>query len=562
VGCRHRQPWFGALFAFCLVPLSSISCAYAKPAGLALIAPDGRSVALTALTAQAVDGVLPLDKKGALRYRLESALSLPAGQALELEYSVEAPIALVLRNPGEEAWALPPDASFLGLSSGSGTMRYRVPLEGNSLQDIVVQLDEDSVKAAGTVVKDRVFRLYALRILPRWYGFEAGGQAIAVSPFVYLEKDPDGVRAVIDPPAVFRTMGTPELVAAGLTTPARIKTGLLEYKSSGTGILESLRFPGGALAEPAYPLSIAAPSLPAAFYLAAESARVFPHDPIPADPGLVLGYRREAWRNPRYEVFRWDRFPDILIFDTADYAVQDRLFKRLAFFVEKAGFTGRLAADAAIAHLHGWNAHDYRAADLAAFFELARQTDFTLNAEEVELRELLVATGLVVLRQDGAGTATYAPGTGALISLSRESETYLRNLFMVHEAFHGLFFTNDDFDDFARQRWENLDPTAKRFLVAYFDSLRYDTGDARLMRNELMAYILQQPVSLAPAYFGRTLPGRLESDIRRRAQLPAKDEASGTWPELANLFTAEARAFSDFAQRKWGLSAGRVWRIF
>ncbi len=561
MGCRHRQPWSGALFAFCLVPLVCISCAYAKPADLTLTGPDGRSVALTALTAQAVDGVLPLDKKGALRYRLESSLSLPAGQALELEYSFDAPIALVLRIPGEEAWTLPPDASFLGLSAGLGTIRYRLPLNGNSLQEIMVQLDEDAVKAAGTVVKDRVFRLYALRILPRWYGFEVGGQAIALSPFVYLEKDPDGVRAVINPPAVCRPTGTPELVVAGLTAPARIKTGLLEYKSSGTGILESLGFPGGALADPAYPLSVAAPSLPAAFYLASESARVFPDDPIPADPGLVLGYRREAWRNPRYEVFRWDRFPDILIFDTADYAVQDRLFKRLAFFVEKAGFAGRLAADAEIAYLHGWNAHDYRAADLAAFFELARRTGFTLNSEEQELRNLLVATGLVILGQDAAGAATYVPGTGALISLSRESETYLRNLFMVHEAFHGLFFTHDDFDAFARQRWENLDPTAKRFLIAYFNSLRYDTGDARLMRNELMAYTLQQPVSLAPVYFGRTLPSRLEADPRRRSFLPPKDEATGAWPELEALFTAEARAFSDFAQRKWGLGAGRVGRV-
>jgi len=59
--------------------------------------------------------------------------------------------------------------------------------------------------------------------------------------------------------------------------------------------------------------------------------------PIPADPGKILSYPQASWRDKRYEVFRWDVFPQILIFDTANYDVQDQLFKRLAFFVEKAG---------------------------------------------------------------------------------------------------------------------------------------------------------------------------------------------------------------------------------
>ena len=158
---------------------------------------------------------------------------------------------------------------------------------------------------------------------------------------------------------------------------------------------------------------------------------------------MILSYRREAWRDARYEVFRWERFPSLLIFDTADYAVQERLFKRLAFFVEKAGFRGHLATDADIAALHGWNAHDYRAEDLAAFFEAARKTKFPLNAEETELRRILLASGLI--RKAASAEGFITSGEGAIISISRESVDYLRTLFITHEGFHGIFFQDKEF---------------------------------------------------------------------------------------------------------------------
>ena len=53
--------------------------------------------------------------------------------------------------------------------------------------------------------------------------------------------------------------------------------------------------------------------------------------------------------------------------------MQDDLLKRMAFFTEKEGFRGRLAADEEIKDLHGFNAHDYRAETLAAFFDLAEK---------------------------------------------------------------------------------------------------------------------------------------------------------------------------------------------
>ena len=263
----------------------------------------------------------------------------------------------------------------------------------------------------------------------------------------------------------------------------------------------------------------------------------------------------EKWRNKTWEIFRWDRFPSLLIVDTADYFVQDRLLKRLAFFVEKAGFRGRLASDAEIAALHGWNAHDYRAADLARFFDTARKTNFPLLDEERRLERILLDEGII--RTDGNNIAA---GSGGIISVSRESADYLRGLFMVHEGFHGLFFIDEDFRNFSRGRWERLNSRAKRFIVSYFGFQQYDINDEYLLVNEFMGHLLQQPVSQAARYFGQTLPARLENSWRS-ASLPQKDEALGSWPQLASAFTSEAEIFSAYVNRRWGLAAGRVWNL-
>ena len=287
----------------------------------------------------------------------------------------------------------------------------------------------------------------------------------------------------------------------------------------------------------------------------------FAIDPITADPGAVLSYPTARWRDRRYEVFRWDAFPEILIFDTADYAVQDRLFKRLAFFVEKAGFRGRLAADAEIAGLHGWNAHDYRAVDLANFFELARRSNFPLLREERELETILLDTG--ILNRNSA--SAIVAGRGAIISISRESESSLRSRFMAHEGFHGIYFIDEEFRNFSRQRWEIFPAAAKKFLLSFFEFQAYDTTDQDLVINEFMAHVLQQSVAQAAWYFGEYQPNRMiATSPWRRTSLPERATVSSDgrtyWPDIATAFTAEAEAFSRYVNQRWGLEAGRVWK--
>ncbi|MEE0999713.1 MAG: hypothetical protein UIH41_08625, partial [Treponemataceae bacterium] len=149
-------------------------------------------------------------------------------------------------------------------------------------------------------------------------------------------------------------------------------------------------------------------------------------EPILVDPYLIIDWDEKTWRNPNFEVYAWEQFPNILIFDTLYYAVQDDLLKRMAFFTEKEGFRGRLAADEEIKDLHGFNAHDYRAETLAAFFDLAEKENFPLNQMEKDLRSLLEDAKIIIKTENG-----YEKGEGAIISISKESPRYLRAQFIA-----------------------------------------------------------------------------------------------------------------------------------
>jgi hypothetical protein len=207
--------------------------------------------------------------------------------------------------------------------------------------------------------------------------------------------------------------------------------------------------------------------------------------PIPSDPGLILGWRRSAWRDPEAELFAWTRLPDVLIFDTASYEVQERYFRRLAFFVEKPGTAGTIPSLDEVTGRRSWNAHDYRAEDLARFFSLAAGSPLT--PEERRLRDVLIANGII--RADGAG---YAAGAGAVLSISRESSASLRELLVTHEAFHGVFFALPAYRAACRAAWEALDRDEQAVWLAYFDLKGYNTADRYLVVNEFQSYLFQQ----------------------------------------------------------------------
>ena len=562
----HRG--FKSLFLFVLSCWLLSSCAYAKIADVPVFSSNGLKVELTATDEAARAGVLPLGKAGSLNYMLRPPLPIPVGGAIEIEYEIFQSLpdtTLVFSRGGEPSWALPPDASFLGIArTDKRVIRYRVPVAGAVLDAFRIEVKKAEPTASGpvSVVPTASFTLRSLRILGRAYGFSSQEDAFFLTPFVYRETSGKGVSFSVEPPVQFRPSGAVSATLSVGAAPGTASAAAAEYRFLGfpAGAAPAdLIFPAGALPADPFPFRFESRTPPRSLLIGPEGPAAFPDEPISADPGLILSYRVDRWRDPRYEVFRWQRFPSILIFDTADYAVQERLFKRLAFFVEKAGFRGRLASDAEIAGLHGWNAHDYRAEDLAAFFGAARTTGFELNGEERELLRVLLSSGILQTTNSGNGLEA---GKGAIVSISRESEGYLRSLFMVHEAYHGLFFLDQDFRSFATTRYRELPAEPKEFLKAYFDSRRYDVRDEYLMTNELMAYCLQQPVESAQRYFGETLPVRLEKDPLRNKALPQRSQGYLPYVSLAAAFGSVSREFDSYVAERWGTRAGRVALVY
>ena len=544
---------------------------YKQPA--AFFSDEGGAV-LYGLSLEASVGRLVLNRPASLSYVFEPPLNIPPDFSLEAGYRLSPPgraassaYRLVLETdpalPGAEAWELPLDAAFLGLPDYAAAFRYAMPAGTAPLKGLRISLlarsgDGQGVKDSGQ--DSPVLELYSLCLVPRRFGFALERDVLAVTPFVFvLPGDPRS--PVIDPPAAFRLSAPAVLSFRGAAGEARICAGKNRFVFLPGPSFSSLSLPPAVLGTGPYPAAVSIGSggiLPGTAFLV-ESAPRKPfalEDPIPLDPGLVLEYPREAWRQARYEVFQWPAFPRVLIVDTANYAVQERLFKRLAFFVEKRDFRGRMVSDGELAGLHGWNAHDYRDEDLARFFETARREEFPLTDEERELLDILLHNGVVVRASSGE----IQSGEGAVLSISRESPGHLRHRFLVHEGFHGIFFMDGEFREFSRRRWENLDGDAKRVFRSYLDFQRYDLEDPYLVVNEFMAYCLQQPVSQAGSYFGENMPRQILTSPWRGSVLPPseKSPAGERWPALARAFTREAEAFSAYVSRRWGFAAGRV----
>ena len=225
-------------------------------------------------------------------------------------------------------------------------------------------------------------------------------------------------------------------------------------------------------------------------------------EPIKTDPGLVLNWQKEYWRNYDYEIFEWDCFQNIIIFDTRTYNVQSKFFARLAFFTEKDGFRGRILSNDELKGKHDYNAHDYRASSLADFFNALLLSYVEPNPEEELLLNILLEHAII--KKSGDEKNPYTAGTGAVISISREIPSYNRKSLLTHEGFHALFFIDEDFQNFVSAVYETIDSDTRDFLIDYFNSqptLGYDTNDKFLMHTEFMSYILQQPVNKVADYF-------------------------------------------------------------
>jgi hypothetical protein len=407
------------------------------------------------------------------------------------------------------------------------------------------------------------FRITGISLEPTKAGIEVAEEATSVSTGFRLAVGPRSRELTIDFPfeslANGADAGKPGLVidygAAAKRPDAGESIGIEAARAGGGSVSMSLRLgPGGrrtALGGELVPLDARKVSATAPIERNIEdfyAATLDPRDYELADLGRVLASESPA-EGEDFLLYRWDALPTVLVLVFRDYGAQDRYLKRLAFFVEKAGYRGTLQKDEVIVPLHGWNAHDYRPEDLAAFFEKAREEAFSLSPQERALGKLLADRGIV--REEGG---RILGGTGALISISLESPPAQRRLLLVHESTHAIFFADEEYRKYVRQAWASLGGDEKWFWKAYFAWAMYDTASDYLMANEFQAYLLQQPVAAAREYFTKRKPEEL---LAKHPELEQKVEEY--MKKYGDSFEARARGLDAWLSGKYGFTAGKTY---
>lgn len=270
--------------------------------------------------------------------------------------------------------------------------------------------------------------------------------------------------------------------------------------------------------------------------------------PIPADIGVMLNYPSELWRRSDFEIFSWNLFPDFLLIDFKDYALQAAALKRLAFFLEKKGYAGTLLDNRKLALLHGWNAHDYRAEDLALFFNTAAEKSFNLNKEEYELLDILISNGIVKREND-----LYKPVSGGFLAYSRESSDRLRYLFITHEGYHGVYFSSPEYRRAVHEVWNSLSDKEKDFWKIFLNWKRYNTEDPYLVVNEFQAYLMQQKIKNIDDYYKNYIIPKLKKSV---PALSAKlDSFLEAYPDH---FVKSAGKVEEALFRLYGITSGEL----
>jgi len=249
----------------------------------------------------------------------------------------------------------------------------------------------------------------------------------------------------------------------------------------------------------------------------APLAAVTPASLKTAAPTATLS---ELLQRPASDRLRWARFnanPAIVVIEYPTLLEQGLAMNRLAAMFEKrAARRDRVPTEGELAELLRrsgdttatfYQGHDYPAAKVARFFSLAAAQGATLNAQELQLRSLMLEAELM---RPGAAGALQATGDQAVISFTsvqpedpaiapdERVDSVRREAVLRHELSHGQFFTNPAYRAHCMKFWRDvLSGGERKMFGAYLKSLDYNPGDEELMANETQALLMHTPDSRA-----------------------------------------------------------------
>jgi len=201
----------------------------------------------------------------------------------------------------------------------------------------------------------------------------------------------------------------------------------------------------------------------------------------------------ESHPSPAPALYRLAEDPAILVLDFPDIHVQALMLNRVAAFLEKNDTPrDRILGEAELnEHIRAagtnpdsyYAGHDYRGADLARFFRVARRQNMALNAQESWLAALVERQGWS--RPHAFGALISIPGTSTAIDQAA------RVAIFRHELSHGAYFTDPAYAALSRRLWTvMLTGEERRSFAGFLGGEGYNAGDVDLMINETQAFLI------------------------------------------------------------------------
>ncbi len=192
----------------------------------------------------------------------------------------------------------------------------------------------------------------------------------------------------------------------------------------------------------------------------------------------------------RFRIYRFGG-SKVYSFDYTRALNQGKALDRIAVFIEKEGYKGRILTEGQMEVFYDkehkiviYDGHDYQLPKIAEFFNLARQNDIELNQDEERLLEVLE---LLEILKDDPNQGYIGDEEAVIISLSQESTQ--REAILKHEVGHALYFSSPVYREKVKEMYARLTEGEKEFVKTFLAFKGYDIeADEELLLTEYAAY--------------------------------------------------------------------------
>lgn len=199
-----------------------------------------------------------------------------------------------------------------------------------------------------------------------------------------------------------------------------------------------------------------------------------------------------------------------LVLDFPSLAHQGRTMARIVLFIERDGAPrdAVMTQDEVARYLQAHRyrretltyGNNFRASQLALFFNTARARQEPLAADEQWLHDALVDAG--ALRMDAQGATATEPER-VLVTIPQVSEVAgctactvtmaIRAAILEHELAHARFATDDAYRRRVLECWNGMDDDMRERFTQFLRRRGYDPGNASLLADEMQAFLLHTP---------------------------------------------------------------------